>query len=59
MLAVALVAQLNQDTWKDKLVKQYPKAHAPPDLLVSAVKTVQHEGLSALLNGLLVRAGIH
>jgi|MesohylFT_1024984.scaffolds.fasta_scaffold412541_1 hypothetical protein len=56
MLAVALVAQLYLDTWKEKLVRELPKAHSPPDKLLSAVRGV--DDLSALLNDLLRRADV-
>jgi hypothetical protein len=58
MLAVALVAQLYLDTWKEKLVRELPKAHSPPDKLLSAVRGVDDPDLSALLNDLLRRADI-
>jgi len=53
MLAVALVAQLYPDTWKEKLVRELPKAHSPPDKLLFAVRGVGDPDLFALLNDLL------
>lgn len=58
MLAVSLVAQLYLDTWKEKLVRELPKAHSPPDKLLLAVQGVDDPDLSALLNDLLRRADI-
>jgi hypothetical protein len=59
MLAVALVTQLHPgDTWKEKLLRELPKVHSPPDKLLSVVREVDDTDLSALLNDLLRRADI-
>jgi|LauGreSBDMM110SN_4_FD.fasta_scaffold19111_4 hypothetical protein len=60
MLTVALMTLAYPDTWKERLVRSEPKAHAPAELLLATAEDMraEHPELSTLVHDLLTRAKI-